>query len=525
MKTVPILFGLSVLAGCAHLPLEQQQSQVQSLVQARHPVDAVADPVQPADAVLTRDAAIAQALSQSPRAHALQAKLGLARADALAAMRLSNPGFTFARMTSADGDKRISRSIGLDLADALLLPVRRRYASDELAKQRLLIAEQLIDLAYDAESLWWRATAALQVQRMRAAAGDAANASAQLAERYYQAGNISQMQWQRERAVAAEALIAAARTEVEALRLQGRLAALLGLNNGAELILPTQLDLPPESDLDREALLSLAEENALQLAAARADVALAERGLRWQRRWRWLGGAELEYEREHEGAAAVLRGPRLTLSLPIFHQNQAEVAHAQSALALAQAQLDEGLLEGAAAIDSSLVHMRQQQRIIGTYRDVLLQARELIVGEQQLRYNFMLIGAFELIEARRAQYDAYEAYIEAIRDGWLARIELKRAVGSDPFAAEKTDGQAFDADAVFKPAAPPDHSGLDHSKMNHAAPAAEPDAVSEHATDHSGMDHSKMDHSKMNHAAPAAKPDAESEHATDHSQHQNGEVP
>jgi outer membrane protein, heavy metal efflux system len=498
MKTVLILFGLGALAGCTHLPLEQQQSQVQALVQARQPIDAIPDPVQPVDAVLTRNAAIALALSQSPRAHTLQARLGLARADALAAMRLNNPGFAFARMTSADGDKKISRSLGLDLADALLLPVRRRYAVDELAKQRLLIAEQLMDLAYDAESLWWRATAALQVQRMRAAAGDAANASAQLAERYYQAGNISRMQWQRERAVAAEALIAAARAEVEALRLQARLAALLGLSNGAELKLPTQIDLPPESDLDREALLSLAEQHALQLAAARADVALAERGLRWQRRWRWLGGAELEYEREHEGAAAVLRGPRLRLSLPIFHQNQAEVAHARSALALAQAQLDERLLEGAAAIDSGLMHMRQQQRTIATYREVLLQARELIVSEQQLRYNFMLIGAFELIEARRAQYDAYEAYIEAIRDGWLARIGLKRAVGSDPFAAEKTDGPAFDADAVFKPAAQPDHSG---------------------------MDHSKMDHSKMNHAAPAAEPDAESEHATDHSQHHHGEAP
>ena len=41
----------------------------------------------------------------------------------------------------------------------------------------------------------------------------------------------------------------------------------------------------------------------------------------------------------------------------------------------------------------------------------------------------MLIGAFELIQSKQLEYDSYAAYIEAIRDYWLARTALARAVG------------------------------------------------------------------------------------------------
>ena len=41
----------------------------------------------------------------------------------------------------------------------------------------------------------------------------------------------------------------------------------------------------------------------------------------------------------------------------------------------------------------------------------------------------MIIGVFGLIQAKRQEYDAYQSYLEAIRDYWLARTDLMRAVG------------------------------------------------------------------------------------------------
>ena len=42
----------------------------------------------------------------------------------------------------------------------------------------------------------------------------------------------------------------------------------------------------------------------------------------------------------------------------------------------------------------------------------------------------MLIGAFELLLSRQQEFDAYEAYLDAVRDYWLARNELGRAIGT-----------------------------------------------------------------------------------------------
>jgi cobalt-zinc-cadmium efflux system outer membrane protein len=55
--------------------------------------------------------------------------------------------------------------------------------------------------------------------------------------------------------------------------------------------------------------------------------------------------------------------------------------------------------------------------------------REEIVERTQEQVNFMLMGVFELLRAKRQEYDAYLGYLEAVRDYWLARAALGQAVG------------------------------------------------------------------------------------------------
>ena len=43
----------------------------------------------------------------------------------------------------------------------------------------------------------------------------------------------------------------------------------------------------------------------------------------------------------------------------------------------------------------------------------------------------MLTDAFEALQAKREQYEAYQEYIAAVRDYWLARVQLRLAVGGD----------------------------------------------------------------------------------------------
>ncbi len=63
------------------------------------------------------------------------------------------------------------------------------------------------------------------------------------------------------------------------------------------------------------------------------------------------------------------------------------------------------------------------------YRTVLLPLREKSVKESQLRYNAMLLGVFQLLQARREQIEVYRDYLDTVRDYWITRAELERATG------------------------------------------------------------------------------------------------
>jgi cobalt-zinc-cadmium efflux system outer membrane protein len=43
----------------------------------------------------------------------------------------------------------------------------------------------------------------------------------------------------------------------------------------------------------------------------------------------------------------------------------------------------------------------------------------------------MLIGVFQLLQAKRAEVEAGQRYIEALTDYWIGRTELERSVGGE----------------------------------------------------------------------------------------------
>jgi len=68
------------------------------------------------------------------------------------------------------------------------------------------------------------------------------------------------------------------------------------------------------------------------------------------------------------------------------------------------------------------------------YQRVTLPRRERIVELSQQHYNFMLIGAFQLLTAKQDEIRARREYIEALEEYWIARAELDRAVGGNLLA-------------------------------------------------------------------------------------------
>jgi hypothetical protein len=123
----------------------------------------------------------------------------------------------------------------------------------------------------------------------------------------------------------------------------------------------------------------------------------------------------------------------------------------------------------------------------------------------------MLIGVFELIQAKVAEYDAYQAYLEAVRDYWLARVELARVVGQRLPSDTGIDARTPSLEEILGPEEAPamDHSA--HGGMDHSM--------------HEGMDHSGHDMPAK--AEPADVPEESDDDTSSdqHDHHHHGATP
>jgi cobalt-zinc-cadmium efflux system outer membrane protein len=534
MNPIPARAALALalsaaLGGCASLAPQPRDAELATLLSERGgPAvewSAVGAPAEERAAIdrwldqpMTLDAAVRVAMLRSPRLQEEYARLGLARAEVLEAVEIENPRLSYQRLSIDDGGHNRTTGISLPLFDLLLLPAKSRLAGKDYERARFDVADAVLGVVAEVEAAWYRYVTARQVAGMREAVAEGLDASAELAGRFHDAGNISALQLAQEQAAASQARIEALHARADATRHRLELTTLLGLR-GDEAAWEASDTLPlpvPEEDA-ADALVATARDGNLQLQAARKQAEVLADALGLTRRLRWLGGSEIGYERETEASGERLRGPEISLELPIFNQGQAKLARAEAQLAeaLARVQLAEiGVENGVRTGVDGVAAMREVVRL---HREALVPQRETIVAREQERQNFMLIGVFELIQAKVAEYDAYQSYLEAVRDYWLARVELARTVGRRLPSDAGIGARTPSVQDILTPAAAMDHSGhggMDHSQhqgMDHGKPKPA------ETSGHEGMDHSQ--HQGMDHATP--KPAESSSHeGMDHSQHQ-----
>jgi outer membrane protein TolC len=82
------------------------------------------------------------------------------------------------------------------------------------------------------------------------------------------------------------------------------------------------------------------------------------------------------------------------------------------------------------------------------YRDEIVPLRKKISEEQLLRYNGMLVSVFELIADARESMASVNAYLEALRDFWLAESALQTALTSGAPAGVEIRASALPAAAA-----------------------------------------------------------------------------
>jgi len=421
---------------------------------------------------MTVDRAVKMAMLRSPRLQEQYGELGLARADILEAVQIANPRLGVSRLAMADGPgSQLSYGLAMPLVDLLVLPSRVRLARAEHERARYRIASAVMDVSLEVEAAWYAHVAARQVAEMRAAVAEGLDVSADLAQRYFDAGNISELQLSREQAAASEARIDAARAAVEARMARLELMTLIGLSGAeAEWQATTVLPLPVSTEDDPAELRRMAAESSLALLAARREAEISASAAGVTRAFRLLGDTGIGYEREEEIDGSRISGPTLDLELPIFNQGQARVARAQAQLRLAQARLARIELASTHAVDAGAERVRVMSDVVRIHREALVPQRETVVARSQEQQNYMLIGVFDLIRAKTEEYDAWQSYLEAVRDYWLARVDLMRVVGARLPSERQASEPTPSVSDILTPPNGPGMQGMDHSQHG-AAPA------------------------------------------------------
>lgn len=467
------------LAACASLPRERGDSETRDLIASRRPLPPNWSPLslEPRPPIPTEALEVEQAVQlaffYNPQIREQFARLGIGRADLEDARRIANPSLGYVRLAPSAGDSRqVTRSLTFGLTELLLLPVRKRLASGELERIESDVANSALSLATAVEIAWFEAVSAQQVAAMRSLVARAAEGSAKLAQRYFDAGNISALQLAQEQAAATEARIDAVTADTAALRARHALAGLVGLRAEQGWIIPTELPAPKKDAYAPETLTTLALSSRLDLKSAQQVVALREQALSASRRWRWLGGVEVGYEREREFDGARTRGPVASLALPIFNQGQGAIGRADAALVQARADLDATVLSVQNDVRLGWESLTVNRKIAERWRDDLVPNRETIVAQTQARVNFMLVGVFELLLAKQQSYDAYQAYLESVRDYWVARANLRGTVGG----RLPDDGTVTEPTLGVQVLLPAEAVGISDPVSSPRAPAPDPHA-------------------------------------------------
>jgi outer membrane protein, heavy metal efflux system len=382
---------------------------------------------------LTAETATQIALFNNPQLQATYERLGVAQAEVVQAGLLKNPAISLHwgfRFGSAGLDE-LAGALIQPFLDLLFMPLKKKLAHAEFRRVKLEVADVVLATVDEVRQAFYTVQAAGQVVSMRRTILVAQEAATELAVRQHEAGNLSDLDLSNEQAVYTQAKLDLARAEYQLLDDRERLTRLIGVW-GADVEYKVAPKLPelPAAEPDLQHLERVAIAHRLDLAAAREEVQLAATALQVTKSTRVLSGLAvgLNAHRDPDGPKTI--GPTVDLELPIFDQKQAEVARLRAELRAAQHRSDALAIAIRSEVRTARNRLLAARMTIEYYAKALVPLRERIVALSQEQYNAMLLGVYQLLQAKQNEINAYREYIEAVRDYWIARADLERAIGT-----------------------------------------------------------------------------------------------
>ena len=435
-----LLLTAGAVAGCAHVDPNPAFQELANTVRLRtgkrvqwnrgsaEDAEAQAAVASLLSRPLTAGSAVQVALLNNHRLQASYEELGIAQADLVEAGLLRNPIFTFERRFPGQA---LEADLLKEFIDILLLPLRKRIAQAQFEAAKLRVGHEILSVAAEVRAAFYEHQGDQQLVDLRKSVADATERAAETALKMNEAGNLRDLDLASEQASHAQAKIELAKAQSEAVQTREKLNKLMGaFGTQTNWTVASRLPELLGGEVSTSQLESRAIQQRLDLAAARQQFIAEARARGIARAEALLQGAEIgaHYEHEIEGSVHSI-GPSVNVPIPIFNQGQPASARAGAKMR----QAEQRYLALAADIRSDVRAARDKmllsRRQVEYFKSTALPTRTRVTEESQLEYNAMQIGPFQLLQAKQEEVKTGAESVEALRDYWVARAELEKAVG------------------------------------------------------------------------------------------------
>lgn len=415
---------------------------------------------------LTAPEAVEVCLLNNRRLQAAFFEVGMARADVVQSGLLANPSLAASvRFPSGGGLANVEFGLAQNIAELWQIPVRKQAAERELDRAILDLARLASTLAIQSKEAYFRAVATGERHKLAGDNLSIARNLLELAETRREAGAGTELDVNLSRAVVVEAEL-----ELETARLAvaetGRaLATLLGIAAPAsDIALTSPLPEVPPQMPEVARLIELAREVRLDIRAARQGVLSArarleeeyrrvfptieigielERGERKSQGGRdifadtarssiaagGLTAPEIQSRSQRDADTDFTIGPSVSLELPIFDQNQAQIAKAaygyEQAVKTLEALDREVAQEVRGAVDRALTAWR----LLRVYRVRSLPLAKNTLDLSREAYRAGRTSFLSVLEAQRFYLVTRSRSVDAAERAAITIPDVERAVG------------------------------------------------------------------------------------------------
>ena len=428
---------------------------------------------------ITVEEAVEVGLLNNPTLQAAFMEIGMARADVVQAGLLANPLLGIAlQLPSGGGLASLEAGLAQNIAELWQIPFRKRAAERSLEKAILSLARQAAHLAADTKVAYYAAAGADEHQRIARENLVVIGEVLELTRARQEAGAANQLEVNLSQSLALNAELEAEVARLRAAESRRALAVMLGLTTNAnDLVLRDPLPEVPPTTPPAEKLVEVARRWRLDLRCARQAVFAAEARLREEyrrvfpnvaiglalergERARSDGGRDVLADTARASLAKggltapkiqprsagdrdtdFIIGPSLKIELPIFDQNQAQIAKARFAYEQAGNTLEAldraSVQEVRGAVDRALAAWK----LVGMYRDRSLPLARDNLDLSREAYRAGRASFYAVLEAQRFFLESRNSYVSAAQAAAATIPELERTIGL-PYARFLAEAEA-----------------------------------------------------------------------------------